>query len=261
MTDLDIKGKKAVVFAVADENSVAWEITKQLQEQGVDVAVAYQERNYENVEPLIKELSESSFFKECDVTDDKSLDDFFKEVKKRFGSIDFLVHSIAFAKKQYFENRFIDTDKKGYLKSHEVSSYSLVELARRAEPLMNKEGSIIAMSYIGSKRVSENYNIMGVCKAALEASVKYIAKDLGSEEKNRKIRVNAVSFSPINTKAASGIKDFDKNLEKHKENSLLKRNISQEDVANTVLFLCSSMARNITGQTIYVDAGGSVGKC
>lgn len=259
--DLDIKGKKAVVFAIADENSVAWSITKKLQEQGVDVAVAYQKRNYETVKPLIKELSEDSFFKECDVTDDDSLDRFFQEVEKRFGSIDFLIHSIAFAKKEFLQGRFMDIDKKGYLKSHEVSSYSLVELSKRTEPLMNKEGSIIAMSYIGSKKVSKNYNIMGVCKAALEASVRYLAKDFGSEERNRKIRVNAVSFSPIATKAASGIKDFDKNLEKHKKKSLLKRNISQKDVANTVLFLCSSIARNITGQTIYVDAGGSVREC
>lgn len=260
MIDLDIKGKKAVVFAVADENSVAWHITKKLQEQGVDVALAYQERNIETVKPLIEKLSQGSFAKKCDVTNEDSLDDFFHEVKEKFQEIDFLIHSIAFAKKQYFENRFIDTDKKGYLRSHEVSSYSLVELSRRAEPLMNKEGNIIAMSYIGALRASDNYNLMGVCKAALESSVRYLAKDLGSAKTgdNKKIRVNAVSFGPVETKAASGIKDFDKSLEKHKENSLLKRNISQEDVANTVLFLCSELSRNITGQTIYVDAGSSV---
>lgn len=260
MVDLDIKGKKAVVFGVADKNSVAWNIVEKLQEQGVEVALAYQERNSETVKPLVKKLSGNSFAKICDVTNDSLLEEFFNEVKENFKKIDFLIHSIAFAKKEFLQDKFMDIDKKGYMKSHEVSSYSLVELTKRAKPLMNKEGSIIAMSFLGSLRVSENYNIMGVCKAALEASVRYLAKDLGSgeEQESKKIRVNAVSFSPIATKAVSGIKDFDKSLEKHKKSSLLKRNISQEDVANAVLFLCSKLSRNITGQTIYVDAGASV---
>ncbi|MBU2562552.1 MAG: enoyl-ACP reductase [Nanoarchaeota archaeon] len=250
MVDLGLKGKKAVVFGVADENSVAWHIVKALNEEEVRVAIAYQERAEDSVLALVSSLKNSIMVK-CDVTDDSLLDNFFKKVKKEFGTIDFLIHSVAFAKKDFLKGKFFEVDRKGYKTSQEVSAYSLVEITRRAYPLLNKEGSIIAMTYMGSTRVFSNYNVMGVCKAALEASVRYLANDVG----DKGIRVNAISFSPIRTRAASGISGFEEHLKEHKKIAPLKRNIHQEDVANLALFLCSDLSKNITGQTIFVDAG------
>ncbi|MFH1787436.1 MAG: enoyl-ACP reductase [archaeon] len=253
MVDLNLFGKKAIVFGIRDDSSVAWNIARILNQEGVQIAAAYQDRSEETAKELVKSLK-NSFGMICDVTDDNQLDGFFKRVKKEFGNVDFLIHSIAFAKRDFLKGKFMNVDLNGYNKSQEVSAYSLVELTRRVHPMMNSEGSIIAMTYIGSQRVSENYNVMGVSKAALEASVRYLANDVG----DKKIRVNGISFSPISTMAASGISGFEEHLDVHKEKSFLKRNITQKDVANTTLFLCSSLSRNITGQIIFVDAGSSV---
>ncbi|MCF7910425.1 enoyl-ACP reductase [Candidatus Pacearchaeota archaeon] len=253
--NLNLSGKKAIIFGVADSESVAWGIARTLDKQGVQVGIAYQERNKETVLPLIEKLDRGSFALECDVTSDSDLDKFFEKIKSEFGKIDFLIHSIAFAKKQFLQGKYFEVDRPGFSKSMEVSAYSLVELTKRAYPLMNPQGSIIAMTYLGSQRVFKNYNVMGICKAALEASVRYLSADVGSE---KKIRVNAISFSPVKTRAASGISGFEEHLEEHKRASPLGRNISQKDVANSVLFLCSDLARNITGQIIYVDAGYNI---
>jgi len=253
MSSFNLKGKKAIIFGIADKNSIAWHIAKELNDEGVKIAVAYQERNEKAVEKLVS-LLKDSFGMTCDVANNELLDEFFDNVKKEFDKVDFLIHSIAFAKKEFLKGKYFDVDKKGYLKSQEVSAYSLVELTKRAYPLMNEEASIIAMTYLGSQRVSLNYNVMGVCKAALESSVRYLANDVG----DKKIRVNAISFSPISTLAASGISGFKEHLEKHKRIAPLKRNITQKDVANLALFLCSDLSRNITGQTIFVDAGSSI---
>jgi len=190
----------------------------------------------------------------CDVVDDVLLTEFFGKVEKEFGKVDFLVHSIAFAKKEHLQGKFYEVDRRGYQVAQEVSSFSLAELTRRAVPMMNENGSIITMTYYGSEKVTPNYNIMGVAKAALESSVRYLANDLGEKG----IRVNAISAGPIKTLAASGIGDFDKMLEHAKQKAPLKRNINADDVANLALFLCSDMSRNITGQVIYVDAGYSI---
>lgn len=253
MGNFNLKGKKAVVFGVANDASIAWHIAKALNDNGVRIALAYQERAEQLVKPLLKML-DNPLAEKCDVVDDVLLTEFFNKVEKEFGKVDFLIHSIAFAKKDHLQGNFYDVDRRGYQVAQEVSSYSLAELTRRCAPMMNDNGSVIAMTYYGSEKVVPNYNVMGVAKAALEASARYIANDLGS----RGIRVNAISAGPIKTLAASGIGDFDKMLTHAKEKSPLKRNIDADDVANMALFLCSDMSKNITGQVIHVDAGFSI---
>jgi len=190
----------------------------------------------------------------CDVVDDVLLTEFFHKVEKEFGKVDFLIHSIAFAKKDHLQGKFYDVDRRGYQVAQEVSSYSLTELTRRTIPIMNDNGSIMAMTFYGSDKVFPNYNIMGVAKAALESSVRYLASDVGEKG----IRVNAISAGPVKTLAASGIGGFDEMLKHAREKTPLKRNIDADDVANLALFLCSDMSKNITGQVVYVDAGYSI---
>ncbi len=248
-----LEGKKAVVFGVANEKSIAWHIAKTLNDNGVRIGLGYQERVESSVLPLLEKLDNPIALK-CDVVDDVLLDNFFEAIRKEFTKVDFLIHSIAFAKKQYLQGKYYNIDRKGYQVCQEVSSYSLTELVKRIFPIMNNGGSIITMSYYGAEKVIPDYNVMGVAKAALEASVRYLAYDLGE----RGIRVNAISAGPIRTSAASGINNFDKILEEARRRAPLKRNITAEDVANLALFLCSDLSKNITGQVIYVDAGYSV---
>src|SRR3989344_3311359 len=181
---IDLKGKKAIVFGIANDKSIAWHIAKRLNDAGCRIAAAYQERVEPLFMPLMKELNNPIHAK-CDVVDDALLDSFFKKVQDEFGTVDFLIHSIAFAKREHLQGMFMNVDRRGYQVAHEVSAYSLAELARRTAPMMKNGGSIIAMTYLGSKRVTPGYNIMGVAKAALESSVKYLASDLGEQ----KIRV------------------------------------------------------------------------
>ncbi len=253
MASFNLKGKKAVVFGVANDASIAWHIAKTLNDAGVHIALAYQDRAEQLVNPLLK-LLDKPFAHKCDVVDDAQLDEFFKKLENEFGKFDILVHSIAFAKKEHLQGKFYEVNRRGYQVSQEVSSYSLAELTRRSLPLMNDNGCIIAMTYYGSEKVFPNYNVMGVAKAALEASVRYIAYDVG----DRGIRVNAISAGPIKTLAASGIAGIDQMLAFNKLGSPLQRNIDADDVANLALFLSSDLAKNITGQTIYVDAGYSI---
>lgn len=249
----NLEGKKAIVFGVANDQSIAWHIAKKLNDSGVQIAVGYQERAEQLVKPLLSMLK-NPFAQKCDVVDDVQLTEFFGRIEKEFGKVDFLVHSIAFAKKEHLQGKFYEVDRRGYQVAQEVSSYSLAELTRRAAPLLNENGSIVTISFDGSSRVYPNYNVMGVAKAALEASVRYIASDLGEKG----IRVNAISAGPVKTLAASGISDFDTMLKHAQEKAPLKRNIDADDVANLALFLCSDMSKNITGQVIYVDAGYSI---
>jgi enoyl-[acyl-carrier protein] reductase I len=253
MENFNLKGKKAIVFGIANDQSMAWHIAKKLNDSGVRIAVAYQERVEQLVKPLLKML-DNPLAEKCDVVDDVLLTEFFNKVEKEFGKVDFLIHSIAFAKKEFLEGKFYETSRRGYQVAQEVSSYSLAELSRRAAPMMNDDGSIIAMSYYGSEKVVPNYNVMGVCKAALEACVRYLASDFGEKG----VRVNAISAGPVKTLAASGITGIDTMISHAKEKSPLKRNITADDVANLALFLCSDMSKNITGQVIYVDAGYSI---
>jgi enoyl-[acyl-carrier protein] reductase I len=253
MGNFNLEGKKAIVFGVANDQSIGWHIAKKLNDSGVQIALGYQERAKQLVEPLLKMLN-NPLTGYCDVTDDVQLTEFFGKVEKEFGKVDFLVHSIAFAKKEHLQGKFYEVDRRGYQVAQEVSSYSLAEVTRRVAPLMNDGGSIVTMTFDGSLKVYPNYNVMGVAKAALESSVRYIANDLGEKG----IRVNAISAGPIKTLAASGISGFDKMLEHAQQKAPLKRNIDADDVANTALFLCSDMSKNITGQVIYVDAGYSI---
>ncbi len=250
---IDLKGKKAIVFGIANDKSIAWHIAKRLNDAGCRIAAAYQERVEPLFLPLMKELNNPIYAK-CDVVDDALLDSFFKKVQDEFGTIDFLIHSIAFAKREHLQGKFMNVDRRGYQVAHEVSAYSLAELTRRALPMMNKNGSIIAMTYLGSERVTPGYNIMGVAKAALESSVKYLAYDLGEQ----KIRVNAISAGPIATLAASGIANFPEMLLNYVAKAPLKRNITADEVADCALFLCSDLSKAITGQVIYVDAGYNI---
>jgi enoyl-[acyl-carrier protein] reductase I len=253
MGNFNLEGKKAIVFGVANDQSIAWHIAKKLNDAGVRIALGYQERAEQLVKPLLSMLN-NPFAQKCDVVDDVQLTEFFGKVEREFGKVDFLIHSIAFAKKEHLQGKYYEVDRRGYQVAQEVSSYSLAELTRRTAPIMNEGGSIITMTFDGSLRVYPNYNVMGVAKAALESSVRYIANDIGEKG----IRVNGISAGPIKTLAASGISDFQKMLDHAQEKSPLKRNIDADDVANLALFLCSDMSKNITGQVIYVDAGYSI---
>ncbi len=250
---IDLKLKNAIVFGIANEKSIAWHIAKRLNDAGCRIAVAYQERVEQLVLPLIKNLNNPIYGK-CDIINDDLLNSFFTLVKKEFTNVDFLIHSIAFAKREHLQGKYINVDRRGYQVAHEVSSYSLAELTRRTLPLMKDGGSIIALTYLGSEKVTPGYNIMGVAKAALESSVRYIAHDLGEQ----KIRVNAISAGPIATLAASGIANFPDMLLNYVAKAPLKRNITSDEVADCALFLCSDLSKAITGQVIYVDAGYSI---
>ena len=250
---IDLNGKKAIVFGIANDKSIAWHIAKRLNDAGCRIAASYQERTEQWSLPLMKELNNPIFAK-CDVVSDELLDSFFKKVKDEFGEVDFLIHSIAFAKREHLQGKFMNVDRRGYQIAHEVSSYSLAELARRTAPIMKENGSIIAMTYLGSERATPGYNIMGVAKAALESSVRYLAFDLG----DRKIRVNAISAGPIATLAASGIANFGEMLLNSVAKTPLKRNITADEVADCALFLCSDLSKAITGQVIFVDAGYNI---
>ena len=249
---IDLKGKKAIVFGIANDKSIAWHIAKNLNDAGCRIAAAYQERVEPLFMPLMQHLN-NPIYEKCDVVSDELLDKFFEKVTKEFGKVDFLIHSIAFAKKEHLQGKFMNVDRRGYQVAHEVSAYSLAELTRRTAPIMNDNGAIIAMTYLGSERATPGYNIMGVAKAALESSVRYLACDLGE----RQIRVNAISAGPIATLAASGIASFGEMLLNCVAKSPMKRNITAEEVGKTALFLCSDLSSGITGQVIYVDAGYS----
>ncbi len=249
---IDLKGKKAIVFGIANDKSIAWHIAKRLNDAGCRIAAAYQERVEQLFLPLMKELHNPIYAK-CDVVDDALLDSFFKKVKDEFGEIDFLVHSIAFAKKEHLQGKYMNIDRRGFQVAHEVSAWSLAEFAKRAAPMMKDKGSIIAMTYLGGVRAVPGYNVMGVAKAALESSVRYLAYDLGEKQ----IRVNAISAGPIATLAASGIANFPEMLLNYVSKAPLRRNITADEVADCALFLCSDLSKAITGQVIYVDAGYS----
>ena len=249
---INLAGKKAVVFGIANDKSIAWHIAKRLNDAGCQIFAAYQERVEPLFMPLMKDLNNPLHMK-CDVVDDSQLDAFFKKVQEEFGEVDFLIHSIAFAKREHLQGKYMNIDRRGYQVAHEVSAYSLAELTKRTVPMMKNGGSIIAMTYLGSEKVTPGYNIMGVAKAALESSVRYLASDLGEQ----KIRVNAISAGPIATMAASGIAGFGEMLLNYVAKSPLKRNITSDEVADCALFLCSDLSTGITGQVIFVDAGYS----
>lgn len=249
------EGKKVLVLGVANDRSIAWGIAQALHREGAELAFNYLNEALERrVRPLAESIQCDNVF-ECDVQKEEQIDAMFAELKDRWGTIDAIVHSLAYAEKDDLSNRFVNTSRSGFQTALDISAYSLVSVAKRALPLMSeKGGSIVTLSYLGAERVVQNYNVMGVAKAALEASVRYLAADLGQEN----IRVNAISAGPIKTLAASGIPQFRDMLTAFAEKAPLKRNVTQEDVANTGLYLLSPLASGVTGEVVYVDCGFSI---
>jgi enoyl-[acyl-carrier protein] reductase I len=250
-----LAGKTGIVFGVANKRSIAWAIAQAWAKAGAKLAFTYQgERVKENVEELAGTFGADTLILPCDVTKDEDIANVFKSVGEKFGKLNLLLHSVAFAPKAALEGRFVDTEREAFRVAHDVSAYSLVALARAAEPLMTDGGSIMGMSYFGAEKVVPHYNVMGVAKAALEASTRYLAYDLGP----KKIRVNCISAGPVNTLAARGISGFSAMLKTYEERSPLKRNLIPEELGATGVFLASDGAACITGQVIYVDGGYSI---
>ena len=247
-----LDGKIGLVFGVANKRSIAWAIAQAWAAEGAKLAVTYQgERLKDNVTELVNTFGADTPILSCDVTKDDEIAGVFKTVGEKFGKLDLLLHSVAFAPKDALEGEFVNTSREAFRVAHDVSAYSLVALARAATPLMTGGGSIVAMSYYGAEKVVPHYNVMGVAKAALEASTRYLAYDLGP----RKIRVNCISAGPVNTLAARGIAGFTEMLKHYEAKSPLKRNVLPEELGATGVFLVSPGAAAITGQTIYVDCG------
>jgi enoyl-[acyl-carrier protein] reductase I len=253
-SDFRLDGKKALVFGVANERSLAWGIAKKLRSQGANVALTYvNEKMLRRVQPLAEEIS-ADFVLKCDVTNSEQLQACFDKCHKQWGSIDILVHAVAFAERSDLEGRFIETSYDGFQKALQVSCYSLIEMSRLAVPMMPEGGSILTLTYHGSQQVIKHYNVMGVAKAALEASVRYLAADLGS----MKIRVNAISAGPIKTLSAAGIKDFRNLLSEAKSRAPLLDYLDTEQVGELASFLASKNASAITGGVHYIDGGLSI---
>src|SRR5688500_8305692 len=251
-----LEGKTGIIFGVANKRSIAWAIAQALSREGMRLAFTYQgERLKEGVESLSSTLPESILLP-CDVTNDAEVDAVFRNVDEKFGRLDTLVHSVAFAPKEDLENEFVKTSRDGFKLAHDISAYSLVGLSRAAMPLLEKSGggSIVASTYHGAVKAVEGYNLMGVAKASLEASVRYLAANLGPKN----IRVNAISAGPVNTLAARGIKGFTGMLHHHAERAPLRRNVELEEIGNAALFLCSNMSSAITGEIMYVDCGYNI---
>lgn len=247
-----LDGKLGIVFGVANKRSIAWAIAQAWAREGARLAFTYQgQRVKENVEELAATFGADTPILPCDVTKDEEIASVFQTVGAKFGKLHLLLHSVAFAPKEALEGQFLETSREAYRIAHDVSAYSLVALSRAAASLMTEGGSIIAMSYYGAEKVVPHYNVMGVAKASLEASTRYLAYDLGP----RKIRVNCISAGPVNTLAARGISGFGEMLRHYEQHAPLKRNVTSEELGATGLFLASDGAAAITGQVIYVDAG------
>jgi len=250
-----LEGKTGIVFGVANKRSLAWACSQSLSRAGMRLALTYMgERMEKTVRELASELP-GSLALPCDVTQPQTIDQVFDSLREEFGALDTVVHAIAFAKREELEGDFYHTSKEGYMLAHEVSAYSLTAIARRALPLMEgRQGTMVTLTYIGGLRVVPNYNIMGIAKAALEASVRYLAHDLGP----RGIRVNAISAGPVRTLASSGVSGFSRILDHIAEHAPLRRNITAEEVGDACLFLAGPHSRGITGTILYVDAGYNI---
>ncbi|AHB48380.1 enoyl-ACP reductase [Hyphomicrobium nitrativorans NL23] len=244
-------GKRGLIMGVANNRSIAWGIAKAVVAQGAEVALTYQgDALKKRVQPLAAELG-TNVVLPCDVTDKASVDALFAELERTWGRLDFLVHAIAFSDKNELDGRYVDTSEENFTQTMLVSCYSLTALARRAEKLMTDGGSIITLTYYGAEKVMPHYNVMGVAKAALEASVRYLAADLGKNN----IRVNAISAGPIKTLAASGIADFRYILRWNEYNSPLRRTVTLDDVGGSGVYLLSDLSKGVTGEVHHVDAG------
>jgi len=246
-----MQGKRGVIMGVANNRSIAWGIAKACADAGAEIALTWQgDALKKRVEPLAAEIG-AFLAGDCDVTDMASIDAVFEAVEKHWGKIDFLVHAIAYSDKEELTGRYVDTTRENFLKSMDISVYSFTAVAQRADRIMNDGGSMVTLTYYGAEKVMPNYNVMGVAKAALEASVRYMAVDLGG----RGIRVNAISAGPIKTLAASGIGDFRYILKWNEYNAPLKRNVSLEEVGRSGLYLLSDLSTGVTGEIHHCDSG------
>lgn len=247
-----LAGKKAVVFGVANDHSIAWAIAQALRGAGAEIVLSYAADNLEKrVRPLAEALGGATLLR-CDLSRDDDIAALVEKLRGQWGGVDVLIHAVAFAQRDDLKGRFIDTSRDGFRIALDVSAFSLVALARAFEPLMLKrQGAILTLSYLGAERVLPNYNVMGVAKAALEASVRYLAADLGPSG----IRVNAISAGPIRTLSAAGIRGFRDMLHHHADTAPLRRNVTAEEVARTALYLCSDLSSAVTGEVVYADAG------
>jgi enoyl-[acyl-carrier protein] reductase I len=249
-----LDGRTAVVFGVANKRSIAWSIAQGLHEAGARLAITYQnERLEREAKDLILSLPGAEAFM-CDVSRDEDIDRLFAQLTEKYGKLDILVHSIAFAPAEELRGEFINTTREGFRMAHDISVYSLIAVSRAAAPLMTDGGSIMTMTYYGAEKVVPKYNVMAVAKAALECTVRYLASDLGA----KKIRVNAISAGPIKTLAARGIAGLGEMLKAHAERSPLHRNVEVKEVGHTGVFLASDASSGITGETIYVDCGYNI---
>jgi enoyl-[acyl-carrier protein] reductase I len=251
---LSLQGRNAVVFGVANKRSIAWAIAQKLSAAGAKLAITYQnERLEQEARDMITALPGAEAFR-CDVSNDAEIEQLFAQLKERFGKIDVLVHSVAYAPAEELKNDFVQTTREGFRIAHDVSVYSLIAVTRAAAPMMTEGGSVMTLTYYGAEKVVPRYNVMGVAKAALEATVRYLAADVGG----RRIRVNAISAGPIKTLAARGIGQFGDMLKTQAERSPLKRNVDVNEVGDTALFLASDLSSGITGEVIYVDCGYNI---
>jgi enoyl-[acyl-carrier protein] reductase I len=249
-----LDGKRGIIFGVANERSIAWAIAQKLHSEGMELAFTFVGETLESrVRPLATSLG-AKLILPCDVTKDEDIQSVFKTLKEEWGSIDTLIHSVAFANRDELKGSFINTSREGFALALNVSAYSLVALAREAAPLMSEGSTITSMTYLGSVRVMPNYNVMGVAKAALEASTRYLAADLGPSG----IRVNSISAGPIKTLAAMGISSFNAILNLVEGKAPLRKNVTQDEVASTALYLASPLSSGVTGEIIYVDSGYNI---
>ena len=252
--NLLMKNKKGLVMGIANDRSIAWAITKKLKESGAEIALTYQgDALKKRIEPLAKEIK-SPLVLECNVEKDQDISEIFKKIKKKWSNIDFVVHAIAFSNKDELKGKYLNTSKENFKKTLNVSCYSFTSVAREASKLMNNGGSLLTLSYFGSEKFMPHYNVMGIAKSALEASVRYLANDLGKKN----IRVNALSPGPIKTLAASAIGDFNYILKWNEQNSPLKRNITSEDISGSAVYLLSDLSKGVTGEIHHVDSGYNI---
>ncbi|KGX87708.1 enoyl-ACP reductase FabI [Pontibacillus litoralis] len=251
--NVSLEGRTYVVMGVANKRSIAWGIARSLHEAGARLIFTYAAERFEkSVRDLVATLEgQDALFYECDVTDDESIENTFEQIQEDVGTIHGLAHCIAFANKEELKGDYLNTSRDGFLTAHNISSYSLTAVARAVKPLMTEGGGIVTLTYLGGERVVPNYNVMGVAKASLDASVKYLAESLGSSG----IRVNAISAGPIRTLSAKGVGDFNTILKDIEERAPLRRPTTQEEVGDTAYFLLSDFSRGVTGEMIHVDSG------
>jgi|SRR5690606_234787 len=254
--NFSLEGRTYVVMGVANKRSIAWGIARSLHAAGARLIFTYASERFEKpVKDLVATLEgQEALFYECDVTDDASIAKTFADIKEEVGTIHGLAHCIAFAKKEDLQGGFIDTSRDGFLLAHNISAYSLVSVSQAAAPLMTEGGGIVTLTYLGGERVVKNYNVMGVAKASLDASMKYLANDLGKHA----IRVNAISAGPIRTLSAKGVGEFNTILKKIEEEAPLRRTVTQEEVGDTAYYLLSDLSRGVTGEIIHVDSGYNI---